>query len=76
MTLLVENDEIACHIRLNVLYLNFFLSGSIPAELGNLTSLTNLDLQHNSLSGEKYFHLVIAQEMRSNFLYSLLVDMH
>jgi hypothetical protein len=29
------------------------LLGSIPAELGNLTSLSKLDLSRNSLSGEK-----------------------
>ncbi len=29
------------------------LSGSIPAELGNLTSLTDLRLRDNKLSGEE-----------------------
>ena len=29
------------------------LSGSIPAELGNLTSLTSLWLEFNKLSGEE-----------------------
>ncbi len=52
------------------------MSGSIPVELGNLTSLTDLDLSGNNLSGEKYFLLVFVQEMRSDVLHPLLVDMH
>ncbi len=48
------------------------LSGSIPAELGNLTSLTKLDLSYNSLSGDKYLLKVIVPEMCSDVLHYLL----
>ncbi len=54
---MIEYDEIANHFDPLDLYLNLVLSGSIPAELGNLTLLTKLDLENNTLSGEKRIFL-------------------
>ncbi len=50
---MIEYDEIANHIHPNDLAPESDLSGSIPAELGNLTALTALLLQDNKLSGEE-----------------------
>jgi hypothetical protein len=52
------------------------LSGPIPADLGNLTSLSNLWLHNNQLSGDKHFLLMIVHEMCADVLHSLLVDMY
>ena len=45
-----------CMILFMILYIIVFsLLGSIPPELGNLTSLTRLYLYNNILSGERNF---------------------
>jgi len=51
------------------------LSGSIPAELGNLTSLTALGLEDNKLSGDEDFLAIVsvicgAKECNCVFHYS------
>jgi hypothetical protein len=50
---MIEYDEIANNIHPNDLAPESDLAGFIPAELGDLTSLNNLVLSGNSLSGEK-----------------------
>ena len=57
---MIEYDEIANHIDSLELNLNLILSGSIPAELGNLILLTKLRLENNSLSGEKRIFIEVA----------------
>ncbi len=57
---MIEYDEIANHFDPLDLNLNLILSGSIPAELGNLTLLTKLRLDNNTLSGEKRIFIEVA----------------
>ncbi|WP_423225727.1 hypothetical protein [Candidatus Amarolinea aalborgensis] len=45
------------------------MSGSIPSELGNMSSLLGLELSDNQLSGE-----VPAELMQPPYLYSVSVD--